>query len=104
MISVPDISGNDPVFDESETRRILKFFCPHLAQDIDGMSIDKEARRLAQSMLIAAIDRSYAMGFVKATFSALTRPGSGIKSFGKNACAPARQSLVETTTRNGTIS
>jgi len=54
LISVPDISDNELVFDESETRRILKFFWPHLAQSIDDMAIDNEARRLAQTMLLAA--------------------------------------------------
>ena len=48
LISVPDISDNELVFDERATRRILKFFWPHLAQSIDAMAIDNEARRLAR--------------------------------------------------------
>ena len=81
LLNIPDISDDDLVFDENETRRILKFFWPHLANDIDGMNVDNDVRRLAQSALIAAIDGSYALGFIHALGTTVVRPGSGIKSF-----------------------
>jgi hypothetical protein len=83
LISVPDMADGDLVFDETETKQILKFFWPHKSADIDGMTIDNDARRLAQSALIAAIDASYAMGFIDALGRTIVRPGSGIKSLAK---------------------
>lgn len=81
-ISIPDINDADLVFSEAETRQILKFFWPH-ATGIDGMSIDNEVRRFGQAILIAAVEASYAMGFVKTLFQATVRPGSNIKSLVK---------------------
>jgi hypothetical protein len=83
LINVPDISDTDLVFDEGETRRILKFFWPHQANKIDGMTIDNDVRRLAQTGLVAAIDGSYALGFIFALGQTVVRPGSGVKSFAK---------------------
>lgn len=80
LISVPDMADGDLVFDEAETKQILIFFWPHKSADINGMTVDNEGRRLAQSALIAAIDGSYAMGFIDALGRTIVRPGSGIKS------------------------
>ena len=79
LISVPDISDDELVFDENETRRILKFFWPHLAHSIDDLAIDNEARRLAQTMLMAAIEGSHAIGYIQALGETIVRPGSGMK-------------------------
>lgn len=83
LISVPDIADNDLVFDDDETRQILKFFWPNLATAIDAMTINSDARRLAQTALIAAIDGSYAMGFPEATFRTIFSPGKNVASFSR---------------------
>lgn len=83
LVSVPEIADSDLVFDEAETRQILKFFYPASTARITGMAIDDDARRLAQTMLIAAIDGSYSMGFVQALFTSAVRPGSGIAPLAK---------------------
>lgn len=83
LINVPDISDSDLVFDEDESKRILKFFWPHLTREIDGMTIDNDARRLAQTALVAAIEGSYATGFIQALAQTVVRPGSGIKALAK---------------------
>ena len=83
LINVPDISDNDLVFDEDETKRILKFFWPDMTNKINEMTIDNDARRLAQTALVAAIDGSYAMGFIEATFRGIVRPGSNLKSLAR---------------------
>lgn len=80
LVSVPDISDADLVFDEDETKQILTFFWPHAAPDIEKLAVDNEVRRLAQSMLIAAIDGSYAMGFIEALGKTIVRPGPNIRS------------------------
>jgi hypothetical protein len=52
--------------------------------DIDTMVVDNDVRRLAQSALVAAIDSSYAMGFIEALARTIVRPASGIKSIAKS--------------------
>lgn len=83
LINIPDISDADLIYDEAETRHILKFFWPQKAGDIDGMRIEHHARRLAQSALVAAIEGSYAMGFIHILSTNIIRPGSGIKSLAR---------------------
>ena len=83
LLNVPDIDDADLVFNDDETRQILHFFWPSQSATIGQMVIDTESRRLAQTALVAAIDGSYAMGYVEAMFRTLARPGSGIKAMGK---------------------
>jgi hypothetical protein len=78
-----DISDVQLVFGEDETRRILVFFWPYLSSKINALNIDTEVRRFAQSILIAAIDASYAMGFVHKLFTTITNPRGGLKAMGK---------------------
>lgn len=86
LVMVPDLSDDELIYDETETRQILTFFYPGFASQIAAMQVDNEARRLAQTMLIAAVDGSYAMGFVDDLFATLTsmivRPNRSIKSLG----------------------
>jgi hypothetical protein len=84
LISVPDISDSELIYDEIETRKILKFFWPHLALGIDKMAVNNDTRRLAQTALVAAIDGSYPMSYIEATFKATFFPLSkDIKSLAK---------------------
>ena len=83
LIAVPDFGDEELIFDESETKQILSFFWPSRSAQISGLNIDNDARRLAQTALVAAIDGSYSMGYVEALFRTVVRPGSGIKAFGK---------------------
>lgn len=83
LVSVPDISDDDLVFDENESRQILKFLWPAKSQSIVELTVDNDLRRLAQTALIAAIDGSYALGFTEATFRATARPGGNLKSLAR---------------------
>lgn len=83
LVAVPDIADRDLVFDERETRQILRFFWPHHAVRIDSLAIDNDARRLAQTALIAAIDGSYAIGFVEATLRSLLSQGRSVRALGR---------------------
>lgn len=80
LISVPDFSDGELLYSENETRLILKFFYPGQAAAIDGMTIDNEARRLAQTMLVGAVDGSYAIGFIEALVRSLARPHQKIRT------------------------
>lgn len=70
--TIPDIPDANLIYDENETRQILKFFWPNFSEVIDTMTITNDTRRLAQTALIAAIDGSYAMGYVSALWDTMT--------------------------------
>lgn len=72
ILTIPDIPDAQLIYDEDETRRILKFFWPDRAQGIDELTITNDVRRLAQTALIAAVDGSYAMGYVDLLFNAIS--------------------------------
>lgn len=81
LISYPDISDADLVFDESEATDILRFFWPGLNDKIASMIVTTDTRRFAQTLLIAAVDASYAMGFIHGLANVITRrkPGTSLK-------------------------
>lgn len=53
------------IFDEEETKDILKFFFVDDHSYIEGIDINDRLKSLAQSLLIEAVDASFAMGFVE---------------------------------------
>jgi len=73
-INVPQITDADLVFDEAETRAILKFFWPHLGGRIDTADVGNNLRRFAQTILIVAVDATYALGFVESLVNAVRGP------------------------------
>ncbi|MCK6435161.1 MAG: hypothetical protein HUU30_20405 [Burkholderiaceae bacterium] len=83
LIHVPDFGDDELMFDEGETRQILGFFWPGSRSTIHGLDISNDAKRLAQTALVAAIDGSYAMGYVESLFRSVVRPGSGIPALAK---------------------
>jgi hypothetical protein len=103
LLNLPDIPDNALIYNEDETRQILKFFWPGESAAINEMQIDNNARRLAQSALIAAIDGSYSLGFVDSLVRALSRPNRGLsqlvkrlaRSFGRHEWRHAQQQDLE---------
>lgn len=83
LINIPDFSDTDLIYDAAETRQILKFFWPQKFSHIDSLSMDNYVRRLGQSALVAAIDGSYAMGFIHLLSTNIIRPGSDVKSLAR---------------------
>lgn len=79
LMNVPDISDQDLIYDEAETKQILKFFWPLEAKGIDELNINNEYRRLAQTALIAAIDGSYALSFPQAIIESFIGSKRNIK-------------------------
>lgn len=81
LVSVPDIGDSELVFDEAKTRQIFAFFYPASRSSVSAMSINNEARRLAQTMLIAALDGSYAMSYIQTLVESLRpTPGMSVRS------------------------
>ncbi|MEW5756758.1 MAG: hypothetical protein AB1810_10685 [Pseudomonadota bacterium] len=83
LVNAPDLSDNDLIYDEAETRQILKFFWPNDAAAIDAMTINNDTRRLAQTALIAAIEGTYAVGYIQKLFTGVARPSKGIGDLAK---------------------
>ena len=81
LVNVPDIADQDLVYDEEETKQILKFFWPLEAKEIDALTVNNEYRRLAQTALIAAIEGSYALSFPKAIIESFIGSKRSIKKF-----------------------
>ncbi|PPE68015.1 hypothetical protein C1704_00605 [Caldimonas caldifontis] len=83
-IDVVPLSDGDLLFDEIETRQILIFFWPQFSGRIQDLTVTNGVRRFAQQCLIAAIDASYAMGYIDALGRAVASRGSlDIRSLGR---------------------
>lgn len=78
-IRLRDFSEAELIFDKAETKEILKFFFQAESQQIEAIQISNELRNLAQGLLVAAVDASYAMGWIELTFRWAVNPGSGMK-------------------------
>ncbi len=81
LITAPNLDDSQLIYDEKETKQILHFFWPDFKEKINTTPITNETRRLAQTALIAAINGSYPMGYISATFQSAFFPLSNdIKS------------------------
>jgi hypothetical protein len=81
LITTPNIDDSQLIYDETETKKILRFFWPRLKDQIESITITNDTRRLAQTALIAAINGSYPMGYITATFKSAFFPlANDIKS------------------------
>lgn len=94
LVAVPDIADHQLVFNEAETRQILKFFWPQYVRQIDTLTITNDARRLAQTALIAAIDGSYD-GLHRRHLPLVVEPGAQRGGIRPSARPELRPALVE---------
>ncbi|MBB5017168.1 hypothetical protein HNQ59_000430 [Chitinivorax tropicus] len=85
IVGFPELSDNDLVLDEQETKEVLKFFWPDRASKIDGLVAGNGLRRFAQQMLMAAIEASYAMGYLDKLTDVLAKrkPSMNLKKLGQ---------------------
>lgn len=86
LVSPPQISTSELLFNEEETRQIFCFFWPNLTSPIKEMEVTDDKRCLAQELLITAIDSTYAMGFMESLVKGVyTRPSgfNGLLSMGR---------------------
>ena len=89
-LSLPVISNQNIVLTEQEARDVFIFFWPERKSAIQSMTVDSDARRYAQALLIVAVDASYLIGFLDKLLNAIVRrkPGASV------------QALVKKITRN----
>ncbi|WP_218508845.1 hypothetical protein [Variovorax sp. dw_308] len=83
LVSPPDFADADIVLDESDTRDVLAFFWPSRADSIARLAANTEARRFAQRILVAAIDASYAMGYMESLLQTVAMPSKGLAKTGR---------------------
>ncbi|MGP9825258.1 hypothetical protein ACT048_12315 [Ectopseudomonas khazarica] len=88
-VTLREFSSDELIFDEEETKVILKFIFKTRAQSIDNTVINNSVRSFAQALLLEAIDESYSLGYIEALFRSTMHPGASVKSvltkFGKKA-------------------
>ncbi|MCM5679572.1 hypothetical protein M8A51_08505 [Schlegelella sp. S2-27] len=85
LMTPPDVSQADLLFDETETRSILGFYWPQYAGKLGELEINDAVRLFAQQLLIVGVDSSYALGFMEQLMKMYLQPRSGftgLKSMG----------------------
>jgi hypothetical protein len=83
VIVPPVVHEESLLVDDAETREILRFFWPLSWLRIAGMPVGVEVRRLAQTLLIAAIDASHAMSYEDALFARVAHPYGRLNKLGR---------------------
>ena len=84
FVTLRNFSEKELIFDEAETKDILKFFFQHLRQRIEAAAITTELRNFAQGLLVEAIDATYALGYIEIVWRTSYNPGLGMmKAFSK---------------------
>ncbi|HEY9097271.1 MAG TPA: hypothetical protein VIN38_00225 [Thiobacillus sp.] len=78
-VTLRNFSASELIFDEAETRAILKFFFPNMQRRIDVETMTEPLRNFAQGLLVEAVDATYALGFIEILWKTFYNPGAGIK-------------------------
>ncbi len=76
----PEVSDRNLVLDAQEAFKVFVFFWPSKEDEIENIDFDVDKRKFAQSLLIVAIDGTYAVGYLKGLLEVFYRnPGASIK-------------------------
>lgn len=78
FVALRNFSESELIFDETETKDILKFFFQHLRHRVDAATITIELRNFAQGLLVEAIDATYALGYIEIIWRTSYNPGNGM--------------------------
>jgi len=88
-VQLKNFTKQELMFDDEETKIILKFIFKDKVGVVDNIKINDRVRGFTQGLLVEAIDASYALGFVEALFKSAVNPGAGankiLSKFGKQA-------------------
>jgi hypothetical protein len=79
FVTLRNFSEHELIFDEAETKDILKFFFQHHKQRIDAAIVTIALRNFAQGLLVEAVDATYALGYVEILLTTFYNPGGGMK-------------------------
>lgn len=79
FITLRNFSESELIFDETETKDMLKFFFQAFRPRIEVAVITTELRNFAQGVMIAAIDATYKLGYIEILLKTYYTPGSSMK-------------------------
>lgn len=79
FITLRNFNESELIFDDVETKEILRFFFQHHQQRIDVVAITTALRNFAQGLLVEAVDATYALGYIEILLTTFHKPGGGIK-------------------------
>lgn len=79
LISAPSFTTTEVFVDEADAKIIYCFFWPSYASQINALSMNLQARTTAQQILVAGVDATYALGYVRILIESLSSgPKGGI--------------------------
>lgn len=79
LVELRRFSEAELIFDQQETKDILKFFFVADHPGIDVAEINSELRNLAQGLIVEGVDATYAMSWIELTFRWIAQPGLGMR-------------------------
>jgi hypothetical protein len=79
LVELRRFSEAELIFDQQETKDILKFFFVADRPGIDAAEITSELRNLAQGLIVEGVDATYAMSWIELTFRWVAQPGLGMR-------------------------
>lgn len=104
QVQLRSYNGSELLFDEKETRDILRFFFPNDFRLIDSCMMTDQLRSFAQGLLIAAVDASYTMGWVQVLATSASNPGAGVKSVLKKLARNSTRYLLKSREKPSNLS
>ena len=87
IVMPPIIEESQLVFAEGEAKQILTFFFPTDSEQIEGAQLTRQTRCFAQSLLICAIDSSFAASSSDGLFRSVANAKGGIRALAKRLAA-----------------
>ncbi len=78
-INLRKFKKEELIFDDEETKVILRFIFKNRHNFINTLAINDKIREFAQGLLLEAVDASYALGFVHSLFGGAFNPGVAAK-------------------------
>ena len=103
FIKIHHFNENELIFDEAETKEILKFFFRSFLQRIEVAAVTTDLRNFVQWLLIEAIDATHALGYIEILFKTYYNPGSGMKKVLSKAVRKSAQHWFKHANQRGSL-
>lgn len=88
-IVLRSFNSEELIFDEDETKAILRFFFKSKSELVEKLVVDDRVRGFSQGLLLEAIDASSALGTIHIVFTSNVNPSLGMRNIilklGKNS-------------------
>jgi hypothetical protein len=78
-VTLRTFRSTELIFDERETKDILKFFFAHRSSRIEAVECTEALRNFAQGLLIEAVDATYMLGYVEILLRTFYSPNAGLR-------------------------